>query len=55
MAKPLPQLAGLHEVEISKALLTMNVNEIDPKKFCKEVLYVFPKCIFATSLFFIMV
>ena len=33
MAKPLPQLAGLHEVEISKALLTMNVNEIDPKKF----------------------
>ena len=33
MAKPLPQLAGLHEVEISKALLTMNVNEIDPKIF----------------------
>ena len=33
MAKPLSQLAGLHKVEISKAFLTMNVNEIDPRNF----------------------
>ena len=35
MAKPLSQLAGLHKVEISKAFLTMNVNEIDPLEGCK--------------------